>query len=208
MSFSEFGQYVQASWSTVIAQDRPMDAGHARALVSNIQHIYDESGQTLINMTTRSGLNINLAVTTGAYQPLLVFGPFPIRLRPTSGAYRLRMRGVFGRTGAVAVETRVVVAPSYGAALALAGAPSGAPSIWDASVNTTQSVFVPPSDDMIWISDASVSQTYAPISAMDSANNAVSTTWPQCFVALFGRSTSGSQNLRIFSLYACEYMGL
>lgn len=207
MSFSEFGKYMRGSWSTFLNADAPVDAIASRYIVNNAQHIYDESGQALVNMTMRFGSNIDLAVTAGSYVPLMVFGPFPIRLRPNSGAYRIRMRGELGRTGAVAVDFRAGVTPTYAAALALSSSSATGPNIWNASVNTAQAQFTPSSDSMVWLADADVPNAYQPTSALDSSNNVVSTTWPQCYISIHGRSASGSQNLRIFSFYACEFMG-
>ena len=205
MSFSEFGSYVRQDFATLTDADMPVDALTARLMVNNAQHAFDESAQTLCNWADSTLSAATFSVTT-AWTPLVLLGPFPARLRPSSGFYRYRLRVAIARTGANAVDFRFAIGTLASVNSALStGFP--ATSLYSASINTTTVTAFTPGTSIITPLDSSVASSYAPIATKDGVPNPTSATVPTIWIGAAARSTVGTQTARLAGLYVAEYVG-
>jgi hypothetical protein len=207
MSFSEFGTFIPGAYGPLAAGFAPCDAGIARAVVNNHQHVYDECGQVFLNFAARNSGAPFWTVGT-SWQTLFMFGPYPVRLRASSGAYRLRTRLRIARTGASPVEVRMAVGSTRAAVQTLGEGAGGSSSVFTASVNSGTGTFFQPANALMFMDDAQSAASYAPMTAMNDAAGVTSKVVPQCFIGIFARSTVGTQDAVIFGAYAGEYVGL
>lgn len=208
MSFSEYQKWTRGSWTTLVAQDEPADAGILRAVASNVQHLYDEQGQTLVNLTEPLVVN-SFSLTTSTFRALHIFGPFPIRLRPTSGAYRIRTRISIARSvGTGTVEVKTAISPFLETLLGYSSSAVGANQAFTVSSSSTTLAVSTPALGYLELPVETVPFSYQPSQMLDDGGNVVSSLCPQVYIGVFGRSLSGTNTARIAQLYAAEYVGL
>lgn len=205
MSFSEFGSYVRQDFAALTDADMPVDALTARLMVNNAQHAFDESAQTLCSWADSTLSTATYTVGT-RWTPLALLGPFPARLRPSSGFYKYRVQLSIARTGSNPVDFRVSIG-RLATALNHVSQVTTLPTVFGASVNTTTVTTVTPTNAIMEIPDEFVPSAYAPITTKDGAANITAAGAPCVWVVVAARSPSGNQVARLAGLYVAEYVG-
>lgn len=205
MSFAELQGFIRQDFVTQTVSTQPVDALTARLMVNNAQHVQDQSGQTICNINESFVISNTFGVNT-AWATLFLLGPFPARLRPTSGAYIYRMRARIARTGAATVNFRFAVGSASSVLSALnTGSPLS--SVFTTSINSVTPTLVTPTDAIVTTLNEMVPGMYAPASSLDDAANPTSVTVPMVWVGAAAQSPSGAQTARVSQLYVCEYVG-
>lgn len=211
MSFSEYGYFVRGDYSALAAQDRPVDAGVARAMANNAQHLHDQHSQVLVNLVSATDIpptsgNIGVTLTSTSWQRVLHLGPFPVHMRPTSGAYRFRVRAAVAHEAGSAANFRVGIGPgdSLLSVVDWATPPS---NMFTSTTTINYGTWRTPTDSILTMPPEVEPFLYESVPTVDASGDPTTTNAAMVYVDLFIKAASNPQTFYIDGLYVAEYVG-
>lgn len=206
MSFSEYDYLVRGDYSALAAQDRPVDTGIARAIANNAQHLHDQHAQVLVNMSSSVSGDISTGVLSGVWGRWFHLGPFPVHMRPSSGAYRFRVRAAIGHNPGFGVDFRIGVGP--GDSLIAAANSTTLPSNMFAGTATTPfGTWTTATDSILTVPAELEPLLYESTPTVNASGAATTTRVAQVYVDVFAKAVFGTQTIFLDGLYVAEYVG-